>query len=146
MSPDTYRQRAVSPLCERQMLMTNEEAIVRLHNRAGRRECSLAIQVDEMDIATAWKCSTASFLQPTQSNQVSAVFEYFSQMPTVYESVEGQWMRSNRTAYLLFRIYSRFSHHQICNSCSRTIRWRRCGWKRTTPKTTWKDQRRSQKK
>ncbi|GFY71481.1 storkhead-box protein 1 [Trichonephila inaurata madagascariensis] len=67
VSPDTYRQRAVSPLCERQMLMTNEEAIVKLHG--SRKECSLAIQVDEMDIAAAWKCSTSSFLHASQRSK-----------------------------------------------------------------------------
>ncbi|GBL85435.1 Storkhead-box protein 1 [Araneus ventricosus] len=66
VSPETYRQRAVSPLCERQMLMTNEEAIVKLH---GRKECSLAIQVDEMDIAAAWKCSSSSFLHASQRSK-----------------------------------------------------------------------------
>ncbi|GFU11182.1 storkhead-box protein 1, partial [Nephila pilipes] len=67
VSPDTYRQRAVSPLCERQMLMTNEEAIVKLHG--SRKECSLAIQVDEMDIAAAWKCSTSAFLHASQRSK-----------------------------------------------------------------------------
>ncbi|KAF8797230.1 Storkhead-box protein 1 like protein [Argiope bruennichi] len=66
VSPETYRQRAVSPLCERQMLMTNEEAIVKLH---GRKECSLAIQVDEMDIAAAWKCSSSAFLHASQRSK-----------------------------------------------------------------------------
>ncbi|XP_035226584.1 storkhead-box protein 2-like [Stegodyphus dumicola] len=78
VSQDTYRQRSVSPLCERQMLMTNEEAIVRLHGH--RKDCSMAIQVDEMDIAAAWKCSTSSFLHATtqqkeascQSSQVAS--------------------------------------------------------------------------
>ncbi|XP_054713869.1 storkhead-box protein 1-like [Uloborus diversus] len=62
----TYRQRAVSPLCERQMLMTNEEAIVRLH--ANRKECSLAVQVDEADIAAAWRCSTSSFMYASKTD------------------------------------------------------------------------------
>ncbi|GIX78154.1 storkhead-box protein 1 [Caerostris darwini] len=76
VSPDTYRQRAAPPLCERQMLMTNEEAIVKLHGN----ECSLAIQVDETDIAAAWRCSTSAFLHAS-AHRTKDVSCQISQVP-----------------------------------------------------------------
>ncbi|KFM82854.1 Storkhead-box protein 1, partial [Stegodyphus mimosarum] len=94
VSPDTYRQRAVSPLCERQMLMTNEEAIVRLHGH--RKDCSMAIQVDEMDIAAAWKCSTSSFLHATTQQK-----EASCQSSQVASSPELQMMERSNSLKIL---------------------------------------------
>ncbi|XP_055925690.1 storkhead-box protein 1-like [Argiope bruennichi] len=56
VTPDTFRLLAMSPPLERQMLLTNEEAIVRLHGTAyavddGRTACT---QTKQQEILTAW--------------------------------------------------------------------------------------------
>ncbi|KAG8181473.1 hypothetical protein JTE90_016561 [Oedothorax gibbosus] len=50
VSPDTYRQMSASPVCERQMLMTNEEAIVKMMHQGGGRRNTASTQVDAMEI------------------------------------------------------------------------------------------------
>ncbi|GIX91441.1 storkhead-box protein 1 [Caerostris darwini] len=56
VTPDTFRLLAMSPPLERQMLLTNEEAIVRLHGTAyavddGRTACT---QTKQQEVLTAW--------------------------------------------------------------------------------------------
>ncbi|GFU07305.1 uncharacterized protein TNCV_2656212 [Trichonephila clavipes] len=56
VTPDTFRLLAMSPPLERQMLLTNEEAIVRLHGTAyavddGRTACT---QTKQQEILTTW--------------------------------------------------------------------------------------------
>ncbi|XP_054706947.1 storkhead-box protein 2-like [Uloborus diversus] len=71
VTPDTFRLLAMSPPLERQMLLTNEEAIVRLHGAAyadddGRAACT---QTQQQDMLTAWS-SAERILEPRKQGKL----------------------------------------------------------------------------
>ncbi|XP_071039035.1 uncharacterized protein [Parasteatoda tepidariorum] len=71
VTPDTFRLLAMSPPLERQMLLTNEEAIVRLHGTAytvddGRTTCT---QTQQQEILTAWS-SAERILEPRKHGKL----------------------------------------------------------------------------